>query len=39
MTTTFVTVDAIVVVLAVAIEAVVILRWVKKHKGSDKAGK
>lgn len=38
MTQTFVAVDVIVVVLAMAIEAVVILRWTKKRRGSEKTG-
>ena len=38
MTQMFVTVDVIVAGLAVAIEAVVILRWMKKRKGPGKAG-
>ena len=39
MTTMFAAVDAAVIIAALAIEAVVILRWAKKRQGSGKAGK
>ena len=35
----FAAVDAAVIIAALAIEAVVILRWAKKRQGSGKAGK
>ena len=38
MTAMFASVDAAVIIAALAIEAVVLLRWMKKRKGSRKTG-